>query len=126
MDLHPEAVQVPGVMILRADASIIFANARTVKKELLDMLNKAPQPVKVVVLDLASTPMLDITGMDMIDELNQQLSGRGIALRLASISVRVSDTLAKAGFEKRFGRAPENRTIASLLEKWKSENEGSR
>ncbi len=119
-DLHPKAVQVPGVMILRVDASIIFANARTVKKELLDRLNKVPQPVKVVVLDLASTPMLDITGMDMIDELSQQLSEMGIALRLANMSARVRSTLAKAGFEKRFGRSLERRTINSLLEEWES------
>ncbi len=124
VDLHPEAVQVPGVMVLRVDASIIFANARTVKKELLDRIHKVPQPVKAVVLDLASTPMLDITGMDMIDELSQQLSGMGIALRLANMSVRVRSTLVKAGFEKRFGRAPERRTITSLLEEWNSGDAG--
>jgi high affinity sulfate transporter 1 len=113
--LHPEAMLEPGVAIFRVDASVIFANARTVKKVILESLDQVAGPVKIVVLDLASTPMLDITGMDMIDELSQQLYSRGITLKLANMTGQVRDTLAKSGFEKRFGRTPESRSIASIL-----------
>jgi anti-anti-sigma factor len=120
-ELHHEAVQEPGVVIVRVDASIVFANARTVKKEILKKLDEAGQPVRIVVLDLASTPLLDITGLDAIDELSQQLYERGIKLKLANMTRQVRDTVAKSGFEKRFGRAPESRSIATVLKEGKEE-----
>jgi MFS superfamily sulfate permease-like transporter len=115
MRLHPEAVPVPGALLVRVDASIIFANAKTVKKDILDLLAKASAPVRLVVVDMRSTPLLDITGTDMIVELGEQLQEQSIRLRLANMSGRVRDVLARADYEQRYGRAPENRTISAIL-----------
>jgi SulP family sulfate permease len=115
MRLHPEASPVPGVLLARVDASIIFANAKAVRKEILGLLDRASTPVSLVVIDMRSTPMLDITGVDMIDELGQQLQERGIKLRLANMSSQVRGVLARAGFEQRFGQAPENWSISAIL-----------
>jgi anti-anti-sigma regulatory factor len=59
--------------------------------------------------------MLDITGVDMIDELGEQLQERSVKLRLANMSSQVRDVLVRAGYEERFGRVPENRSISALL-----------
>lgn len=122
--LHPEAVQVPDVLICRVDASIIFANAKTVKRQLLNMVDKISRPARLVVLDMAPTPILDITGYDMLEELNQELSERGIALRLANVSGQLRNVMEKAGFAEKYGRVPQNRTIAEVLEEWKSGSGG--
>jgi MFS superfamily sulfate permease-like transporter len=116
MRLHPEAVPVPGALLVRVDASIIFANAKAVKKFIIGQLDKASTPVRLVVVDLRSTPLLDITGVDMIDELGEQLQERGIRLRLANMSGQVRDVLARAGYERRYGRTPENRTISAIMD----------
>lgn len=120
MGRNPEAVPIPGIAIYRVDASIIFANVKTVKKEILNMLDKAGRPVKLVVLDLGSTPYLDITGVDMLDELYQQLIEQEKALRLANITASVKNVLKKAGFEKRYGRLPQKRTITEVINEWES------
>jgi high affinity sulfate transporter 1 len=121
--LHPEAVQSPDVVIYRVDASIIFANARTVKKKLLGMLEATPGPIKLVVLDTSPTSFLDITGYDMLEELGQQLSERGIALRLANVSGGIRDFMEKAEFKEKYGISPAKRTISEVIGEWKSSQE---
>jgi hypothetical protein len=64
---------------------------------------------------MRSTPLLDITGTDMIVELGEQLQEQSIRLRLANMSGLVRDVLARADYEQRYGRAPENRTISAIL-----------
>jgi uncharacterized membrane protein len=70
--------------------------------------------VKVVVLGLASTPMLDITGMDMIEELQPATVRDGHCIEAGQhVSTGEKYTGEAAGFEKRFGRSLERRTINS-------------
>jgi hypothetical protein len=51
----------------------------------------------------------------LIVELGEQLPELGIRLRLANMSGQVRDVLARAGYEPRYGRAPENRTVSAIL-----------
>ncbi len=80
---HPENVEAAGVLVVRIDASVVFANAHTVKEEILAKLRAHAGPVRLVVLDSQSSPLLDLSGATAIVELHKGLAVQGIALKLA-------------------------------------------
>ncbi len=63
---HPENSPVPGVLIVRPDAELYYANALTVRDEVNAMIDEAAQPPKVVVFDMDATDRLDVTSAELI------------------------------------------------------------
>ena len=61
--------------------------------------------VKLVILDFYSSPMLDVTGADMIRDLLTEFSQKGIELRLANTTGQVRDLIRKAGLVEKVGRS---------------------
>jgi high affinity sulfate transporter 1 len=120
---HPENEQVPGILVYRVDSSIFFANAATVQDQINDLIDKLDQPVELVVLDLEATPLLDITGADMLADIHRQLATRGIALKLASVKGPVRDVLRAEGFEDFIGKIEADATVSKVIEEWQQTKE---
>ena len=49
---HPDDIAVPGVLIVRPDAQLYYANALTVRDDVKEMIDVAEPPPKVLILDL--------------------------------------------------------------------------
>ena len=85
-DVHtyPEAEQLPGCVIFRFDAPLIFANARTFREHIRALAATEPAPVWIIV---AAEPITDIdtTAADMLEDLDQTLNERGISLVFAEM-----------------------------------------
>jgi anti-anti-sigma factor len=120
---HPENEQDPGILVYRVDSSIFFANAATVQDQINDLIDKLDQPVELVVLDLEATPLLDITGADMLADIHRQLANRGIALKLAKATGPVRDVLRAEGFEDFIGKIEADTTISKVIEEWQQAKE---
>ncbi len=97
VDESPEAPRVPGVLILRLEEPLFFANADTLLASVLAMAEEAVQPVRAVVLDLETTFGLDVPGADMIRQLAADLDRHGITLSLARVHPDVSQVLVRTG-----------------------------
>ena len=96
IDRHSDVQTTPGVIVCRVDGPLFYANAAQVK-ERLTSLTAADPDVRVVVLDLAGSPDLDVETLDMLAELERQLAERGAELRLASPRAPVLRMLGRAG-----------------------------
>jgi len=120
---HPENEQDPGILVYRVDSSIFFANAATVQDQINDLIDKPDQPVELVVLDLEATPLLDITGADMLADIHRQLANRGIALKLAKATGPVRDVLRAEGFEDFMGKIETDATVSKVIEEWQQTKE---
>ena len=94
---HPENVPVPGVYIVRLDAPIYYANALTVRDRLVQMLNEADEPLKVVLFDAAVQSGLDITSSDMLKKLIKQLHNQGLLTYFAEVQEPVLEFSARTG-----------------------------
>jgi sulfate permease, SulP family len=90
---HPENEQVPGVVVLRVESGLFFANADHVRGEI--RARSAQDTVRTVVLDAQTVPFVDITASRMLDELREDLSNRGIDLLLAHDVGQVRDVLRR-------------------------------
>jgi sulfate permease, SulP family len=103
IDDYPNAALVPGLVVYRYDSPLFFANAEDFKRRALASLDVADGPVEWFVLNTEAMVEVDITGIDALDELREELERRGIVLAAARVKQDLRDDLAAAGLIDRIG-----------------------
>jgi MFS superfamily sulfate permease-like transporter len=99
---------------------MFFANTLVVHDAILAQIDLEQSPVRLVVLDLSSTPYLDLSAMESIRELDGELAKREIELRLAETTGPVRDALRKDGLGELLGPLGPGMTVARVIEHWQS------
>ncbi len=94
---HPENMPVPGVLIVRVDGPLYYANALTVRDRVKVMLAAMAPPPRAVLLDAAAQDQLDLTSTDMLKSLVRELQAKGIAVYLADVHAPVLAQARKTG-----------------------------
>ena len=94
---HPEGRHIPGLVILRFDAPIFFANSTAFARFARETVHGAAAPVRWVVLAAEPVTDVDTTGADVLTELELELRERGIRLVFAEMKGPVKDRLARYG-----------------------------
>jgi high affinity sulfate transporter 1 len=81
---YPDAERVPGLVVYRFDAPLIFANAKSFRDEVRRLAAADPPPRWILV---ASEPMTDVdtTAADVLEDLDEELNKRGISLAFAEM-----------------------------------------
>jgi len=95
LERRPEALPIPGVLILRLDAPLYYANALTMRDEILRRVG-ASRPTTLL-LDAGVQDDLDLTTADMLRSLIKTLEARGVALYVADLHLPVRDFATKVG-----------------------------
>jgi high affinity sulfate transporter 1 len=85
VDRHPEARPTEGVLVVKSDAPIFYANAQGVRDSIDDLVGSANDAVKVVVLDLDTNDDIDVTTADQLVKFRHSLDGRDVTLCLAHV-----------------------------------------
>ena len=80
---NPDAQDVPGVLIVRVGAGLLYFNVGHVRDEVRRLVADAGEGLRLVVWDLSTSPYVDIAGARLLSELERELAARGVALRLA-------------------------------------------
>jgi high affinity sulfate transporter 1 len=101
---YPGARQVPGLLLYRWDAPLFFANADLFRSRILDLADDADPPVRWVVVAAEPITDVDTTAADAIEELDVELSRRGVELAFAEMKDPVKDRLIRYGLAERVGR----------------------
>ncbi|MGW3482167.1 SulP family inorganic anion transporter [Rhodococcus indonesiensis] len=91
---HPDAVTEPGIVVLRPEAGLIYANADNVAAAVRGHVH---DDTRAVVLDTASVPGIDITAVEMLDRLYADLEHHRIRLLFAGEIGQVRDLLDATG-----------------------------
>ncbi|WP_163988483.1 SulP family inorganic anion transporter [Pyxidicoccus caerfyrddinensis] len=99
----PRPLTVPGMLILRPDEGIFFANATSLRDEIIARLSRAPRRPQAVLLDLEVTADLDVPGADMLSSLRDELSQRGVTLMLARVIAPTRQILERTGVMAKVG-----------------------
>jgi high affinity sulfate transporter 1 len=94
VDRHPEARPVPGVVAMRIESGLFFANADSVRARIAAAAGE--EGVRVVVLDFESVPFLDVSAARMLAAVGEDLRRDGIELRIARADGQVRDVLDTA------------------------------
>ena len=83
IDRHEGTSAVPGVLIHRFEAPLVFANAEVFTDDVLARVTAADPSLTTVILDFAAVPEVDSTGDAALSDLRKTLAARGVRLLLA-------------------------------------------
>jgi sulfate permease, SulP family len=102
IDDYPTGLTVPGLVVYRYDAPLCFANAENFRRRALTALDNDPAP-RWLLLNTEAIIEIDITAVDMLAALADELDRRGLVLALASTKQDLMVPLRRAGLVERIG-----------------------
>jgi MFS superfamily sulfate permease-like transporter len=114
---YPNVERIPGVLALRVEAAFLYFNVQNIKEEILRMINLQIPSVKLVVIDLSTSPYVDLAGARMLTELHDHLAENGVSLKLAEMHGGVRDLLRAEGVIQRLGEFERRMSIAELIDR---------
>ncbi len=94
---HPENIKVPGVLILRLDAPMYYANALTVRERIKALLADTQPPPRAVVWDSTGQETVDITSAEVIKGLLVELKNKEIDFYVAEMHAPVREFSQRTG-----------------------------
>jgi len=115
---YAESEAIPQVLVLRVEAGLFYFNAQNVKNEILDRVRRHGT-VELVIIDLSTSANIDLAGVRMLSELDEQVAQTGASLSLAEVHGDVRDLLHAEGLETRISGVAQRMSIASLIEQRK-------
>jgi SulP family sulfate permease len=102
LERHPENEPVAGVVVLRVESGLFFANADWVRARIGEAA--AREGVKAVVIDAETVAFIDVSAVRTLDELAEDLRRDGVELVLARDVGQVRDVLRTAVAEESLTR----------------------
>jgi SulP family sulfate permease len=87
----------PQMLQLRSDNSIYFANAEYTVEQILERLDESETPIKYLLLDFHSMAFIDITGIDELRSLKEEINTRGIDLAVMNVHLPVMMVFESTG-----------------------------
>jgi MFS superfamily sulfate permease-like transporter len=94
---NPDATAIPGMLIFRFNAPIVFFNASYFRKRALDAIAAAGPDLRWFVLDAIPVSQIDVTGWHAATELMDELNQRDIRLMIAGRRSQVRGYARNAG-----------------------------
>jgi len=110
-------------LIVRVDGSQIFMNTDSVKNTIIDLVDNEYKDTKLFVLDFEASAFIDYSGIQMLEELNDELKLRGIKIKAANMHGSLRDSIRKTRLEQEIVDSKICLSIEDCIEKWESEKE---
>lgn len=120
-DRHPEAVDVPGVSILRIEAPMFFANAGHLRRHLeaplmaaraaeqerllaeeragdvrIEELSQTKSDLRLLVIDMSAVVSVDWAGIQVLRSIWAEYRTSGVAIHFATVGDRVLDMMERS------------------------------
>ncbi|WP_037184119.1 SulP family inorganic anion transporter [Rhodococcoides fascians] len=116
IDRHPDGERIPGLLLVRFDAPLFFANGDIFDQYIRTAVADAPVPVEWVVVAAEPITGLDTTAVDELVELDQFLEDKGIRLAFAEMKGPIKDRLIRFGVGSRFDGSRFHYTVEAAVD----------
>jgi sulfate permease, SulP family len=110
---HPHYEQIPGMLVLRLESPLFYANATPVRDRIKALIGASNPPPKAVVIDAGANDQLDVTSLEMLTQLVQTVRSAGVDFALADVRQPVLKIARRAGLLDQIG---ENRIFHTVDE----------
>ena len=100
---HPDSQTFPGLVILRVDGELFFANARWFRDTARSLVRDQAPPVRELLVHVGAVPHLDTTAAAMLKELIRELHEAGIELAFARATTGLVHDMERNGIVKLIG-----------------------
>ncbi|WP_072842504.1 SulP family inorganic anion transporter [Rhodococcus tukisamuensis] len=121
---HPSGDRIPGLVLVRFDAPLFFANGQIFDEYVRSVVAKAPTPVEWVVVAAEPITGLDTTAVDELVDLDTYLEGNGIRLAFAEMKGPVKDRLIRFGLGERFDATHFYPTVEAAVSDFRARSPG--
>jgi high affinity sulfate transporter 1 len=118
VERNPDNETIPGVLVFRVEASILYFNVEHVREAVWKKVRGAAGPLKLVICDLSISPYVDLAGARMLAALHAQLKAEGLSLRLVAAHAAVRDLLRAEGIEERVGYFGRRISVAEVVDEF--------
>ncbi len=113
---YPNARRIPGLVLLRWDAPLFFANAEQFQNQVLAALDDSPTPVQRLVIAASPVTSIDVTSADMLAELDKVLEQRGVELQFAEMKDPVKDKMKQFELFEGLGESAFHPTLGAAVD----------
>ncbi len=97
IDHHDDAVTVEGIVLLRLEENLFFANAAAIRAAVKELVTASDPSPTALVLDLQATVDIDVPACDELRELAEDLESAEIAFGLTHVHSPVREMMHKTG-----------------------------
>jgi high affinity sulfate transporter 1 len=120
--VYPDAERIPGLVMFRFDAPLIFANARTFRDEVRHLARAEPRPEWILV---AAEPITDVdtTAADMLEDLGAELDALGVTVVFAELKTPVLEKLERYKLHHALDPARFHPTVESAVAAYRARSD---
>jgi SulP family sulfate permease len=93
----PEAETLAGLVILRIDASLYFANVVFLKEKIREICKQHEADLKAIILDASAVNDLDSSADTALHQLSDEFKRKGITFYIAGIKAPVREVMKRSG-----------------------------
>jgi SulP family sulfate permease len=93
----------PGLMAYRFYAPLLFSNVGHFVERVRGLIARSPSPVQWFLLDAQAISEIDVTAVEALQSLNQELRRQGIALKIAHANRPLRELLERTGLAQEIG-----------------------
>jgi high affinity sulfate transporter 1 len=101
-DQRPEDETFPGLLLIRVEGRVFFANAMRIADQMRPLITDANP--KVIALDLSRVPDLEYTALKMLTEAEKRQRDGGVAVWLVGLNPEVLATVQRSSLGEVLGR----------------------
>jgi MFS superfamily sulfate permease-like transporter len=116
---HPEDETFPGLLLLRPEGGIFFANAQRLGQKMRALLNEHTS--RVLVLDLSAVPDLEFTALRMLTDGEEKMRELGTTLWLVALNPEVLRVVQHSPLWERLGRERMFFTLEQAVERYQQQ-----
>jgi MFS superfamily sulfate permease-like transporter len=112
---HPDNLITPGVAIMRIESSILYFNTENILEKINHHMKPTDSKLRLLILDLAAAPYVDVAGSKMLLNLASELHRNGGQIRIVGALSNVREILRKQGLEEITGKISRASTISEAM-----------
>lgn len=116
---HQGNQSIPGVLIFRVEAAVLYFNAEHIRSAMWARI-AAAEELQLVILDLSNAPHVDVAGAEMLTALHHSLEARGARLRVVEARSHVRELLRAVEFERKVGYVDRHSTLTQAIAEFES------
>jgi MFS superfamily sulfate permease-like transporter len=102
LERHPDNERIPGVIVFRPEASLLYFNAEHVRNVVWSRILMT-EALQLVIVDLSNSPHVDVAAAAMLSGLDNELDKRQVQFRLVEAHAQARDLLRAEGLEEKVG-----------------------
>ncbi len=116
LERHPDNEPMAGILIVRIESAILYFNTEFIREKIMNKLNNSGSEIKSLIMDMNSSPTIDITGARFLKRLTSDLKDKGITLKIAEARSEVRDKLRSENLEELLGHISRFVSVDDLVQ----------